>query len=216
MPEPSISESAYAAFLDDLLRGRRGACAAAVERFIDGGVDLRELYAHLFQRALYEVGALWEANRVSVAVEHLATATVESLFALVYPVLFARERIGCTGVVACVANEHHQVGAKIIADMLELNGWDSVFLGANTPLPDLLSLLDDREPSFVGLSLAIYFNLEPLLLAIDKIRCRCPDLPIVVGGQAFRWGGQAAVQRLPGVQLIEDLWSFEAALGALR
>ena len=182
---------------------------------MDNGLDLRALYVELFQRALYEVGALWEANRVSVATEHLATATVESLFTLVYPSLFVRERVGHSAIVSCVANEYHQVGAKMIADILELNGWDGHFLGANIPVRDLLQMIDDTGPRFVGLSLAIYFNLGELLDAAEQIRARYPALPILVGGQAFRWGGKEVVEALPGTRLVGDLWAFEAVLKEL-
>ena len=159
---------------------------------------------------------MWEVNRISVAVEHLATATVESLFSLVYPILFSRERVGRSAIVACVANEYHQVGANMIADVLELNGWDGVFLGANTPVGDLLYMIDDSGPRFVGLSLAIYFNLRELLEAIGRIRGRFEELPILVGGQAFRWGGKEAVEAIPGVHLVGDLWLFEESLAGLE
>ena len=98
-------------------------------------------YNNLFQKSLYRVGELWESNRISVAKEHLATAITEGLLNLVYPKLFEPEqyRKGRTILISCTANEFHQIGGKMVADVCELNGWDSHFLGANTPVnPELI------------------------------------------------------------------------------
>ncbi len=97
-------------------------------------MELKSLYMDLFQRSLYAVGELWELNKISVAREHLATAITESLLNLVYPRLFENTPTGKKVVVSCAANELHQIGGKIVADFFELNGWESHFLGANTPV----------------------------------------------------------------------------------
>lgn len=210
-----ISDEIYRAFLSGLIKGRQKQCAETVKGLLDYGISIRDLYINLFQRSLYEVGAMWEANRISVAEEHMATAIVENLFSLVYPVLFSTERIGKSAIISCVANEYHQVGGKIIADILELNGWDSVFLGANTPINDLMQMIDKTGPKFIGLSLAVYFNLPNLFNVVKRIRTRFGPVPILVGGQAFRWGGGKAFEAYMDIRLIENIHEFETALGEI-
>ena len=92
-------------------------------------VGLKDLYVNLFQRALYQVGELWEHQRISVAVEHLATAITESLIALVQPQIFCGPRLNRSIIVACVADEYHQLGGRMVADMFELQGWAGIFWG---------------------------------------------------------------------------------------
>jgi methanogenic corrinoid protein MtbC1 len=111
-----------------------------------------------------------------------------------------------------VADEYHQLGGRMIADFCELRGWRGHFLGANTPLPDLLTLIGERRPNLLGLSLSIYFNLPALLRALDAVTGRYPDLPVLVGGQAFSWGGLAAVQGYPNVSHIASLAELEERL----
>lgn len=117
-------------------------------------------------------------------------------------------------VVACVADEYHQLGARMIADFCEMRGWRGHFLGANTPLPDLLQVLATKRPTMLGLSLSIHTNLPRLLAAVEAVEHAHPDLPILVGGQALRWGDVSALDRSPNVSRIESLDQLDATLGA--
>ena len=205
----TISPPIYQEYLAALLAGDRVRCAVIVQNICSGGVGLKDLYVNLFQRALYEVGELWERQRISVAVEHLATAITERLLASVQPQVFGGPPRKRSIVIACVADEYHQLGGRMVADLCELHGWRGHFLGANTPLTDLLCLISEHKPNLIGLSLSIYFNLPTLLKALDVLTVEYPGLPIVIGGQAFRWGGLEAVRKYPNVTYIPSLDDLE-------
>jgi len=202
----------YQPYLTSLLAGDRRTCQMQVEQLLASDIDIRQLYVGLFQHALYQVGELWEQNQISVAKEHLATAITESLLTLVYPVIFRVPRCGRRAVVSCVANEYHQLGGKMVADILELQGWDSYFLGANTPIDALLAMLEEKRPELLCLSLSVYFNLPSLLSAIQQVQGAFPGLRILVGGQAFRWGRIAEVEALKSVQIVSSIDALEQAI----
>ncbi|MEI6452304.1 MAG: cobalamin-dependent protein [Actinomycetes bacterium] len=212
--EPVLTELVYEEYLAALLAGDRARCTALVEELLAADVGLKDLYVHLFQRALYRVGELWERQRVSVAVEHLATAITERLLTLVQARVFSGATREHTIIIACVANEYHDLGGRMVADLCELQGWRGFFLGADTPLPDLLRLIEEQRPALVGLSLSIYFNMPALLEALDAVTAAHPDLPILVGGQAFRWTGLPAAAAYPNVSLIASLNELEQRLVA--
>ncbi|UCZ55849.1 cobalamin-dependent protein [Desulfurispirillum indicum] len=207
-----IPETNYQAFLKVLLQGDRSSCHTQVESMLRQDTPIRAIYVELFQRALYEVGALWEANRISVAVEHLATAIVESLLGTIYPRLFAAERTGRKAVISCVAGEYHQIGGRMVADTFEMCGWDGYFLGANTPMEELCHILLEKKPNMLALSLSVFFNLHHLHTAIARIRTDMPEIPIIVGGQAFRWGGRDIGSTYSGVRYIPTLQHLERVL----
>ena len=212
--EPALIGAVYERYLAALLASDRARCTALVEELLAADVGLKDLYVHLFQRALYRVGELWERQRVSVAVEHLATAITERLLTLVQARVFSGATREHAIVIACVANEYHDLGGRMVADLCELQGWRGYFLGADTPLPDLLTLIEERRPTLVGLSLSIYFNLSALLDALDAVTAAHPDLPILVGGQAFRWVGLPAAAAYRNVSLIASLEELEQRLAA--
>ena len=208
--QPFDFDAAYRRYLDGLLANDRQQCRLSFEQWLESDPGLRSLYEDLVRRSLYEVGDLWEHGRISVATEHLATAITESLLNLAYPRLFAQPRIGKSAVVACVANEYHQIGGKMVADLFELNGWRGYFLGANTPVRDVKELIAEKRPDVVALSVAVAFNLDTLVTVAAEIRAAFPELPILVGGQAFRWGGRERVERLSGVRFLASLGELEA------
>ncbi|WP_460052350.1 cobalamin B12-binding domain-containing protein [Spirochaeta dissipatitropha] len=205
-------ETVYPDYLESLLSGDRNRCYLIVRQLIDAGTSVRILYTDLFQRSMYEVGSLWEQNRISVAVEHLATSITESMFPLVYPIIFSAEHIGKTAIISCIANEYHQIGGKMIADIFELNGWDGYFLGANTPLQDLLHMIDDKRPDVLGLSVSIYEQSLPLAGILDRVKDSFPDLTVIVGGQAFVKGDVELGSHREEIRYINSAHELEACI----
>lgn len=208
--EQQMSDDSYRRYRDALLAGDRHRCREMVKAWLDDGMDLRTLYEQRLQRSLYDVGQLWERGRISVATEHLATAITESLLNLVYPRLFSHPHSGQSAVVSCTANEYHQIGGKMVADWFELNGWRGYFLGANTPLRALMDLLDQKQPDTLALSLTVYSHLDSLIVTTVAVRNEFPELPILVGGQAFRWGGRTRLEEISGVTYLGSLSELEA------
>ena len=210
----SIIESMYEKYLDGLLKGDRLCCSGIVKERCIEGAQLKDLYVNLFQRSLYQVGDLWEQHRISVAVEHLATAITGRVMTIVQPEVFSGPVRDRSIIVACVADEYHQLGGRMVADLAELLGWRGYFLGANTPIKLLLKMIDEQKPNLLGLSLSVYFNMPALLKALDAISGSFPGLPILVGGQAFRsrWGGTTALKKYSDIMYVDTLDALEKEL----
>ncbi|MBN2714905.1 MAG: cobalamin-dependent protein [Deltaproteobacteria bacterium] len=207
-------DAVFQTYLAALIRGDSSRCLAIVKELIDAQIDIRDLYTQLFQSSLYQVGRLWEQNKISVAREHLATAITDRAMHLAYPRLFADPPSGRKrAVVSCAANEMHQIGGKMVADILELNHWDTHFLGANTPPIQLLTHIGEESTSLVALSLSVYFNMPSLLQTITLIHDTYPGMQIIVGGQAFLHGGLEAVQSFEAVTYFSGIAEMEAHIG---
>lgn len=212
----ALTEDAYRNYLKALLEGERASCRSTVYDVLERKRAIRELYEDVFRRSLYEVGELWERGRISVADEHLATAMTESLLTRVYPYLFEVPRAEHCAVVSCIANEHHQIGGKMVADTFEMHGWDSYFLGANTPLSELLDMVEKKQPDVVALSVTIYSGMTTLIASVEALRKQFAGLEIWVGGQAFSWGGKKLLDTYPDVSLIDSLSDLETRLACWK
>mgnify|MGYP000591133585 CR=1 FL=1 len=208
--QAAAADPLYSRYFDALLAGDGEQCRQVVEAWLERDPDLRGLYEGLFRRALYAVGKMWEHGQVSVATEHFATAMTERMLTLVYPRLFSGRHSGKSALVTCAANEHHQVGAKMVADMFEMHGWRCWFLGAATPLQEILDLIGDKRPDVVALSLTLYFNADALYAMAEAIRKAFPDQPMLVGGQAFEHGGAERFERMPGMRHMKTLQELGA------
>jgi len=209
-----IDESVYQNYLKALLAGKRSECNGVVRNLLEANIDIKKLYNDLIQRSMYQVGELWENNHITVANEHLATSITESLLNLAYPFIFATERVGKRAVISCSANEFHQVGGKMVADILELNGWDGHFLGANSPPEDMAQYIQEVKPDLVGLSLSLLSNIDNLKRSIEVVKTDFPNMDLLVGGQAFRWGGVETIKHYSGIEYISSLDELEKSIKA--
>jgi MerR family transcriptional regulator, light-induced transcriptional regulator len=209
-----ITEEQYQTYLSSLLAGDRRNCSIIVDQLIDINADIRDIYINLFQKSMYKIGNLWEFNKISVAVEHLATSITLNMLNKVYPLLFSSRKLDKSVVISCVEGEYHQIGSQLITDIFEVNGWDSYYLGTNTPIDDLLLFVKEKQPDLVGLSLAIYYNMPNLQRSIKALRKKFPEMPILVGGQAFRWGGNEILEEFSHVKFAGDMQELETLIAS--
>ncbi len=203
-------------FLNNLISGNRSLCSEYVQKHIDDNASINELYDDVIKNALYDIGELWEYNKISVATEHLASAIVEAILNEVYSKIITKEKSNKTVVVTCVENEFHQIGGKMISDVFEMNGWNAHFLGANTPTNDLITFAKNIKPDMLAISLSIYFHLPMLESMIQRINNELPNLPLLVGGQAFRHGGLDVISKYENVTYQPDFTSTDAYIKKLN
>jgi methanogenic corrinoid protein MtbC1 len=200
-----IHQELYDNYFNALLRGDRKTCSNIVTELIEDKIEIKVIYEDLFQKSMYDVGDLWERNKITVAVEHLCTATTETLMNLIYPHLFSVQKLNKKALVTCTPGEFHQIGAKMVADFFELNSWNSYFLGANTPSKDFLNYIAEIKPDVIVISTSISFNLGNLENLISEINSKFHDKKIIIGGQAFRWGGESQFNKYENVEIIKSL-----------
>jgi methanogenic corrinoid protein MtbC1 len=175
-------------FLAAQLAGdRQAALRVLVENGLQRGFTIPELHLKVIQPAQYEIGRLWQENRISVAREHLATAIAQLGLAHLYRHLPRDESNGRKVLVSCVEGELHEVGARMASDFLEMAGFDVYFLGANVPTDHLVTMVCEEKPDLVVLSVAITYHLPALKQAVARLRAEHPRLPIAVGGGALAW-----------------------------
>ena len=149
--------------------------------------SVKDVYLHVFQPAQREVGRLWQTNQISVAQEHYCTAATQLIMSLLYPRIFASGRIGHTLVATCVVGELHELGVRMVADFFEMEGWDTYYVGANTPTNSILRTLADRKADVLAISATMTFHVRAVAQLIAEVRASeaCSSVHILVGGYPF-------------------------------
>ena len=79
----------------------------------------------------------------------------------------------------------HDIGAYMVADFLEVAGFDVRLLGANVPTGTLLAMLDDQPPGMLALSATTTASLAEVRRVIHAVQAAGKGVPIAVGGQLF-------------------------------
>jgi MerR family transcriptional regulator, light-induced transcriptional regulator len=188
---PPSGDDALAAdrrlYMQAALSGHRATALTIALECVGRGLSVPDVYRDLLQPVQYEIGSLWEANRISVAQEHMATAITQYVVAQLHARLEApAERKGRV-VVTGVEGELHQVGGGMVADVLESAGWDVRFLGSHLPYRDILLAVQEHEPRILAISATMLYNLPRVAaLTAETRRVFGESVRVVVGGGAFR------------------------------
>ena len=148
-------------------------------------MPLPEIYRELVIPVLREVGRLWEADELSVAEEHFVSTTTQQLLPQLYPFADYREPSGKVALAASIGGNQHDLALRVLADLLELEGWTVVLLGADYPAAELPEAVARFGPHLVTLSVALVPQIDTLIEALAAVRA-APDAPkLIVGGRAL-------------------------------
>jgi MerR family transcriptional regulator, light-induced transcriptional regulator len=175
-------------YLAAVLRYDRQAASRLILAAVADGVPIIDIYLHVFQRVQREIGRRWQLNQVTVAQEHYCSAATQLIMARLYPAIFSGERRHRRFVATCVSGELHELGIRMVSDIMELHGWDSVYLGANIPTPAIIQTLREQPAEVLAISATMPFHVRAVAALIAAVRTALPShhLPILVGGYAFQ------------------------------
>lgn len=191
-PPPFISvEQPHGAlarqFLDRLLEGDRRGAVGLIDRAIKDGVSMKALYLDVFQCSQRELGRLWQLNQITVAQEHFCTAATLSIMNQFYRAILETPRNGRRLVCCCAAGDLHEMGLRIVADLFELEGWDTDYIGANTPGQDFLNTVERAPPDLIAISATMTYHVDAVRELVRGVRERpaLSGIPVLVGGRPF-------------------------------
>lgn len=172
-------------FLDSLLEKNTRKAMYLVQHFTETGIPLDDIYVEILAECLHRIGELWHTARITVDTEHYCTSVTQTAMTQLYPLLFDSDRKEHRILCACPGTELHEIGARMVADIFENDGWDSIYLGAAVPEDALLDAIRTNEPDLVALSVTMPQHLIDCQNLVHSIRQEFPAIKIAVGGNAF-------------------------------
>lgn len=185
-PRISTLHTQTSVYVECILAGQRKPALNVAMEAMRSGMSVADVYSGVLQPAMYEVGRRWQSNAITVAKEHMATAITQfvmaQLYALAKPPAQSRGRM----VIAGVQGELHQLGAQMVSDILEFDGWNVRFLGTDMPHSGILSAMEEHEAAVIGVSATMLLSLPKMMELVEAMKQRFPSVRVLVGGAAFR------------------------------
>ena len=134
--------------------------------------------------AMVRIGELWAEGKLEVNKEHLASQAVLEILIRLGPQLHHKPSNGMSAVCASAEGDYHEIGLRILAYVLESEGWSVHYVGANTPFDTLGSLIKANTPELICLSFTLEDRPEAFF---DNVRslgklARSYNATYVVGG----------------------------------
>lgn len=204
--EPAVLTGPAAAFCRMALDGQQTAATVIAREALGRTGSLLDVYADVLERSQHEVGRLWASAQITVADEHRATAITQfvltELFSEVPPDRIPRAH----GVIAGVQGELHQLGANIIADGLESDGWEIDFLGTDVRHDDVVAAIDRSRPSLIGISVTLPANIPAVVDLVHRLRGSeaAAAATLLLGGRAIA-AAPALVRELGAAEPATDV-----------
>ena len=193
------------AYLRHLLERHQSRAVDVLVDAVQSGKSVAEVYETVIKPALGEVGRMWHLGEATVADEHYVTIATQNALPVLHARLPQARRNGKRALAASVGGDLHDIGIRMVTELLESDGWQVDCLGANMPTNDLVEHTVDevgrQQFDLIALSASTGLTVRGIAGAIDALRAACPEtrVPIMVGGGVFA--------------LVPDLWKVVGADG---
>jgi methanogenic corrinoid protein MtbC1 len=176
-------------YLTALLSKNRKEAGRMIMESLENGYPIKDIYLFVFQPTQWEIGNLWQKNKITVAMEHYCTAATQFIMSRLYSYIFTFEKKNDLIMVATsVSGELHELGIRMVTDFFEMEGWNTYYLGANTTKEGVLEMIKDCNAHLLAISATIYFNITFVRELINYVRnnTKGNKVKIIVGGNAFK------------------------------
>ncbi len=176
-------------FLLATLEGRGEAALDVVRAELAAGIPIADLHDHVLIPVLQEVGHMWLLGESPIADEHLATQLVGRALDMIHMQL-PPAADGAPKVLAfAVGGNQHDLGLRIVAQRLQLAGYEVTNLGRDLPASDLPWAMTDRDYDMLAVSVMLLQQLGAAREVVHERRRLLDGRPrILLGGPLFgRW-----------------------------
>jgi methanogenic corrinoid protein MtbC1 len=172
-------------FTRALLAGDAEAADRVIRAAMDNGLNAAEIDMELITPALFMVGDKWATGEITVADEHLASEIALRVLALQRAVRQARrQRRNRRVLLLAPQGERHVIGLNMACDLLYAAGYDTLMLGADVPLEDIVPAAFRHAPDVIAFSATMDETNERLDAAIDHLRTSNHGAGVLLGGTA--------------------------------
>jgi methanogenic corrinoid protein MtbC1 len=205
---PGADSERARAYLRHLLERHQSRAVDVLLDAVRSGRTVAQVYETVITPALGEIGRMWHLGEATVADEHYVTMATQNALSVIRSRLPQAPHNGKRAIAASVGGDLHDIGIRMVADLLESEGWQVDCLGANMPTGDLVEHTVDemgrQQFHLIALSASTGLAVRAVAGAIDSLRAASPEgrTPVMVGGGVFA--------------MVPDLWKVVGADGCAR
>jgi methanogenic corrinoid protein MtbC1 len=156
-----------------------------LEAIVDG-TSPHEILTQVFVPAQREIGELWHVGDVTIAEERLVSETTREAMTLIVHRYAPDPDENRKVIAASVAGNAHDLGLRVVADLFRLNGWRTIFLGADVPAHEITRAAQSFSAVLIVLSATLTTQLAALASSIEEIKRAAPETKVLIGGQALQ------------------------------
>ena len=167
-------------YLEIALRGDVEGIASLIEQSLKkSNIEPKDLYHSVLLPAQHKVTELWEKGKIGVAEEHLVTQITLKQLTYLSSLVAPKTKINKRVAVTAVEGDPYLIQTQIIADVFREDGWNVNYLGANTPIEDLMEFVKERAVDVVAVSASLEYVL-PRVKKLVQLLKKLENPPIII------------------------------------
>ncbi|MCK4752471.1 MAG: cobalamin-dependent protein [Planctomycetes bacterium] len=174
-------------YLKALLDGDRTLCRTVIAETMQTGVPANSIYADIIWPIMVEIEDLVRKDKITPIQEHLATRINRTIVDQLQNKLPHRPEKYKRIAICCAQDEIQELGAQIMADLFESDGWQVRFLGGGLTNDDVLEFVNQYAPDILliyGTTPKQAPSLRQLIDTIKNVNA-WPDMRIMLSGGLF-------------------------------
>ncbi|MGM0518997.1 MAG: cobalamin B12-binding domain-containing protein [Campylobacterota bacterium] len=209
----AVQKDIYEEFLNALLKPSLNDAIKISDEFIKDTDDLKLFWEDILLCALYTIGSKWANGEISVGQEHTATSICQRVISIHYEKILENSDLPNEKVAIIVSPfELHEIGARMISDLLEFHNYETYFFGSKSTLKEIVEVIKDEDIKNILISTTLVSNLDATKEMIANIKNELDNISIYVGGQAYNCG----VDIVNDMKADKYIDSFDVLLNILR
>lgn len=204
------AEARQEKILHDLIKFMVDLDITAFEEAIDQQIRMKGIekaILHCIFPFLQKIGILWQTNHIQPGQEHLVSNIIRQKLIVGIENADPFKKTNKSVVMYLPEGEHHEMGLLFMHYIFKSRGLRVWYLGAGTPVSDVVYLRNQKNPDFVYCHLSTgggNFNLEKYL---NLITPQLANTPLIISGymaQAYRKKTEPTVRLMKSMAEMMD------------
>lgn len=174
-------------YLDSLLKGDRNACRAVIEETLQSGIPANSVYMDVIWPVMVEIDKLYRNDTIDSAQEAFATRINRTIVDQLQNKLPRKPQRSRRIVVFSANAQNAELGAQMVTDLFESDGWEARFLGGSVNNDDILAFIHTYRPDILllyGIDAKDAPRTRQLIDSVKTINA-FPNIRIMLSGGVF-------------------------------
>ena len=145
--------------------------------------SLAEFYDDILRPVLYDVGYLWQENKLDIGMEHVCSNTANKTIHMITDSIKPNDKM--ENIIICTPDgELHNIACNIIESLLFEKGFRVINVSPSIPTDSMINYIDETKPFMILISVTLKDNIGSAVRLIKKISTIF-NIAILVGGLAI-------------------------------
>ena len=147
--------------------------------------NIEQFFEKILNPMMTKVGSMWADGRLSIATEHVASNTAQSLIKIISENHKKNNLDKGKVILTTPVGEEHCLSCNMLESFLLSKGFTTFNLSPSTPANSLVEFIKTIHPTAILISVTLEDNIKPAQRLVKKITDSNKKLDVYVGGQAL-------------------------------